>query len=303
MKFGVTLPTTSDLGDPGAFGALAQAAEGLGFDSVWVPDHIIIPAHPPAGYPYGKFHLESILESTTMLGTLVGATERISVGTNVLVLPLRDPLVLARQAATLDYVSGGRLILGIGVGWMREEFEALGVDFDTRGVMTDEYIDVLRACWAADPVRFDGAFVEFDDLRFLPLPTTPGGPPIYVGGHSPPALRRVGRQGDGWNAWRLTFDEISEAWEQIAAVAAETGRDASTIHVHLSEAVRLDAHRLPASRRHFHGDAEQIAGDIAYAEMLGVATLGLILKPGTPPDQLIDGMSLFASEFMADDPN
>src|SRR5438067_8433937 len=179
LPIGCTLPTSGAAADPAALGALAQTAEELGFDSVWISDHVVVPQQISSAYPYsadGRFPTEptqAYLEPLATLGFLAGVTRRVRLGVAVLILPYRHPLLTAKMIATLDNLSGGRLDLGIGVGWMREEFEALGVGADIyehRGSATDEQVRILRTVWTQEVAGFEGRFYRFAPVGAHPHP-------------------------------------------------------------------------------------------------------------------------------------
>jgi probable F420-dependent oxidoreductase len=198
MKFGIHLPQFGRAAGPETIRKAAIEAEQQGYDDIWVSDHLAIPVdapYPPTAYIY---------EPLVSLTWAAAATTRVGLGTSVLVLPMRHPLVLAKMLATLDLMSGGRLIVGAAVGWLEAEFDALGVPFDERGKRSDETIAMLRACWTEDPVTLEGERVaaSFKAMRTLPQPARPI--PIWVGGHGEPAFRRAVRHGDGWHGSRKT---------------------------------------------------------------------------------------------------
>lgn len=190
IDIGIALPTYLETASPTVVREAALMAEDLGYSSVWVPDHVLVPAHT---HPY-----ESILEAVSTLSWVAGFTKRVRLGLSTLVLPQRDPVLVAKQLATLDYVSEGRVIVGIGAGWVREEFNYLGADFNARGRVMDADIGVLRALWSgASDVEIPGRVIR--GASFLPLPAQHSGPQIWIGGSSRPALRRAARLGDGWH--------------------------------------------------------------------------------------------------------
>lgn len=190
MKFGVQLPHFGPRASAAGAVAAATRVEELGFDSVWTGDHVVYPADLVERF--GAQYSESV----TTLAFAAARTRRVRVGTCVLVLPYRNPLVLSKQLATLDVLSGGRLTVGVGAGWLPEEFRALGAAFAERGAMTDEAIRIMRALWSEDRARFSGRFFEFGDLLFAPRPLRP--PPVWVGGASARSMRRAAELGDGW---------------------------------------------------------------------------------------------------------
>lgn len=213
----------------------ARAAEDLGYDSVWGSDHVVFPASFESKYPYsetGAFPLPGTVpwvEEVTALAFVAGATSRVRLGTSILVLPYRNPVMNAKTLAAVDVLSSGRLICGVGAGWMREEAEAMGMPFDDRGVRTDEHIEILKALWTQDEATYKGKYYNVPPVRSAPRPLQKPHPPIWVGGHEPAALRRAARYGDGWHAYRLRADEVAEKSAYIRKKAREYGRDANSI--------------------------------------------------------------------------
>lgn len=199
MRFGIHLPQYGRAAGPEALTRAARQAEELGFADVWVSDHLAV----PTGAPYPPAFL---FEPVVTLSWAAAATSRIGLGTSVLVLPYRHPLHLAKELASLDVLSGGRLVVGAAAGWLRGEFEALGVPFAERGARADEAIDALRACWEQRPVSFDGPTVTLHDLQVLPQPGRRI--PIWVGGVSPAALERAVLRGDGWHGNTADIAEL-----------------------------------------------------------------------------------------------
>lgn len=228
---GLKIPTVGPLTlDPG-LRAMASEAEGAGAGAVWVSDHIVMTEQTESHYPYatsGKVTWDAdapFADSLTACAWLAASSTRISVGPAVLILPLRDPIQLAKTAATIDWLSGGRLLLGVGTGWYAEEFVALGRDFRTRGPRTNEAIEVLRACWTGRPPEFEGQFfrIEPGTLCF-PRPVAPGGIPVMVGGMGRLARERAARLGDGWLAltrWDvLDIDDLARKLEHVQQLRA-----------------------------------------------------------------------------------
>jgi len=233
MKFGIAFANILTFTDRDGLVTLAQGAESSGFESLWTVEHVIYPEGYESAYPYdpsGKMAMDS---STPMpdpllwLAFVAAATDTLRLATGILILPQRNPLVLAKEVATLDHLSGGRVDLGIGVGWLEEEFDALGVPFAGRGARTDEYIEVLRALWDGDHASHHGEFVSFDDVSSNPKPTN-GRVPIHIGGHSRQAAERAGRLGDGFFPARGDIGELVDIVRQTAAAA---GRDPEAIEI------------------------------------------------------------------------
>jgi probable F420-dependent oxidoreductase len=214
MQFGIALPNFGRLGTRQALVEIACAAEDLGYASVWTTDHVMMARGQDE--PYG-----SILEAFVALSWAAAVTERVQLGTSVIVVPLRQPVLLAKQAATLDYLSGGRLILGVGAGWNEREFGFLGMPFDNRGRRFNEAIRAMRELWTAADPSFEGEFVQFKDVLFGPKPAQPGGPPIWLGGSTPAALRRAARLCDGWQPVGATPEQVAAGLRTIREQAGQ----------------------------------------------------------------------------------
>jgi probable F420-dependent oxidoreductase len=216
--------------------AFARRAEALGYDSLWVSDHVVLPWRIASRYPYnatGDFPLppsSDFLEPLTALALVAGVTERIALGTSVLVLPHRHPVLAAKMLATLDHLAPGRVICGAGVGWMREEIELLGAPYSRRGAWSDEAIRVMRACWTDERAAFAGEFFRFDPVGCRPRPAH-GTIPIWVGGHTDRAFRRVVDLGDGWHAAFPTHAELARALPRLRDACAKAGRDPATLTI------------------------------------------------------------------------
>jgi probable F420-dependent oxidoreductase len=202
LILGVNLPNYSSLGNRESMIAIAQSAEELGYSSLWTSDHILIPKNRPE--PFG-----TVLETFTTLAYLAARTQTIRLGTGILVLPQRDPLLAAKQAATIHHLSAGRFMLGIGVGYITEEYSFLRADFGRRGQLADEYIQAIRVLFESDHPEYHGQHINFSQVLFSPRPTPP--PPIVVGGSSAAALKRAATLGDGWYGLRLSPDAARAA--------------------------------------------------------------------------------------------
>ena len=220
MRFGISLPNYGRLDLHDALPRVARAAEAAGYASVWVSDHVLVPQR--FGPVFGR-----TIEPMLALGYLAGATTRVRLGTSIIILPQRDPILLAKQAAGIDQLSSGRLDLGVGVGWMQAQFAYFRADYRRRGRMADEYIRVMRELWTDDPCEFHGEFINYDDAYLEPKPVQPGGPPIHVGGASPAALRRVADLGDAWHASGLGVDEFAAKAAQLRELPGGQGKPVS----------------------------------------------------------------------------
>ncbi|HTU36535.1 MAG TPA: LLM class F420-dependent oxidoreductase [Acidimicrobiales bacterium] len=235
--------STADFADPGWIGPFAQDLERLGFESLVLPEHVVLAVDYTSRYPYSKSgrvplpHDCVIPDPLDTLAYVAGVTTTLGLATGLLVLPMHNPLMLAKRAATVDRLSGGRLRLGVGLGWLREEIEAGGVDFASRGARADEAIDAIRALWRADPetgARFDGRHFSFSGVQSFPRPVRAGGVPIEVGGTTRVAIRRAATRGDGWLSLGLRGDDLAAALRLLTDEATAAGRDATTVEVTLS---------------------------------------------------------------------
>ena len=217
MEFGILVPNYGKFASREAMARVSTAAEELGYDAIWVAERLLVPI--PANQGWSQIN-PTAYEPLIALSYLAAITRRVKLGTNIVIAPFRNPLVLARQAAALDQLSGGRLILGLGLGWMREEFEAVGIDMNERGRRTDEMIDLLRELWEKEKPSFSGRFTEFPPIQFEPKPLQKK-VLIWIGGVGDAALRRVVRCGDGWTPTELNLHELKE---RIAFLRAEAER-------------------------------------------------------------------------------
>jgi probable F420-dependent oxidoreductase len=242
VKFGIAYANTGEFGTGAGGVALARLAEDLGFESLWTVEHVVVPAGYQSTYPYSPTGRmpggedAPIPDPLTWLAFVAGATTTIRLATGILILPQRNPLVLAKEVATLDAMSGGRVELGVGVGWLREEFDALGVPWEARGARTDEYVDVLRRVWREEQTAYDGRFTQFAAIHSYPKPAQAGGPKIHIGGHTEAAARRAGRIGDGF----FPGADFRVLAPTMRAAAEEAGRDPDTIEITGSGAPKLE---------------------------------------------------------------
>ncbi len=233
MKFGMLFANIGLFGKPEVAAELGALCEEVGLESLWTVEHVVVPSGYASEYPYsgdGKMPGgdDAPMPDPLVWLTWVGAhTTTLRLATGILILPQRNPVVLAKEVATLDHLSGGRVILGIGVGWLKEEFDALGVPFAERAARTDEHVDVLRALWHGEAVDFDGAFTTLRGANSFPHPVQDS-VPIVVGGHTKAAARRAGRLGDGFFPGKGDWSEQEAA---MRAAAVDSGRDPDTIEI------------------------------------------------------------------------
>ena len=283
MDIGIAIPSVGPLGEREIVLDVIRHAEAQGFHSVWTQDHIAFPKVRESVYPYPETTTELAfspgmdwLDPVAVMGFAAGATERLVIGTSVLVLPYRNPVVLAAELASLDRLSEGRIVLGIGSGWMDEEFAAVGVPKKERGARTDEAIELLRALWSAtDHISFDGRFTQLEDVVLASHPSRPGGPPIWIGGNTEPALRRTGRLGDGWLGFEIFVDAVREKREAIARAAEEAGRDPADITLSVRRGILppFEVSNFLPERRSLAGTPEEVAAELRAYEAEGVTLM------------------------------
>jgi probable F420-dependent oxidoreductase len=267
--------------------AVAAAADSGGFATLWAGEHVVMVDRSASRYPYSDDGVIGVpaeadwLDPIITLGFAAAASSRIGVATGVLLLPEHNPVVVAKQAASLDRLSGGRLTLGVGVGWSKEEFAALGVPFEHRAARTAEYVSAMRTLWRDDVASFDGKFVDFDAIRVNPKPVRDRRIPVVVGGNSDAALRRVAAWGDGWYGFNL--DGVAEVRERVATLeqlCAESGRDRSQLR--LSVALRSPS-----------------VGDIDALNEVGADELVLVEAPPDRADAAAEWVSALADQWMS----
>ena len=291
MKYGIMLPSRGDLARPENIIPIAQKAEELGFAVMMFPDHIVLPNDVDSPYPYthsGVFpgtDNNEAMEQLTVLSFLAGQTESIRLVTSVMIVPHRPPVLTAKILSTIDVLSNGRVTVGVGVGWLRKEFEALQTPpFEERGAVTDEYIRIFKELWTSDSPSFAGDYCSVSDLSFLPKPVQKPHPPIWVGGESRRAMRRAAELGDGWQPIGTNTrhpladpEQLAAAMTRLDRYVEQAGRPRGSVEV----ICRMHGYRLEtneggadsAERPAFAGSPAQIASDIRRYEDMGVSHL------------------------------
>jgi probable F420-dependent oxidoreductase len=235
MKIGIAGANLPPLTEREPAMAFAQLAEAAGVESIWTYEHIVVPAEYRSTYPYsddGRMPVEGsgLADALDWIAFLAGVTERIMFGTGMLILPEHNPIMVAKRAATIDRLSGGRLLLGVGVGWMKEEFDALGVPWSHRGPRMDEYIEVMRLLWSGEQTTFDGTFIRLDRIGCLPTPIQAPGIPIVIGGHTDAAAARAGRIGDGFYP-AASPERVADLLRTLRRSAADNGRNPAAVEI------------------------------------------------------------------------
>ena len=281
MEIGVSIPRLPD--GPG-LKEFVQKAEELGFESVLVGDHVVLPTGGTTQYPYtpsGGFSRppdEPFLETMTLLGYLAAYTSRIKLGTTVLILPYRNPVVQAKMFASLDVLSEGRIICGVGVGWLEKEFETLGLDYADRGPMTDEFLEIFKVLWTESEPEYHGKHYQFDGIQFYPKPVQQPHIPIWVGGHTRAALRRTAKYGDCWHTTRQTPEFVAGHIPYLKQQVERQGRDPADVTVSLKRSLHFTDIGLPEASNERSGGAlvgptQEVIDDLHACHEIGIDQL------------------------------
>lgn len=307
MRYGYYLPTRGPLSEPNTIGEMVSQGESMGFATIVIADHIVFPTKVNSPYPYtvdGGFPGQGdALEQLSLMSFVAALTTHSRLVTSVMILPHRNPLTTAKILATVDVLSQGRVTVGVGVGWMREEFEALdAADFDKRGAVSNEYLEIFKKCWTQDPVSHEGEFYAFKELRCVPHPVQRPHPPIWIGGHSRPALRRAAKYGDGWHpvgataASPLPPVEFAKLLDELKGMTEAEGRSFDDLFISL-KAPSYDPGVTPAGfdRLPFSGAPDQVIEDIKAYEALGVEEVIFDFRAATYAETL-ERMDHFMSE-------
>lgn len=282
MKFGISIIVRGDDATPDTFAKMGETAEAQAWDCLWASDHLIMPAMKTSRYPgRADGQLPAAWKRTyyqpfSVLNFLAAQTRSVRLGLSVLILPMRNPAEVAAQIAEMDQLSRGRVNFGVGVGWYREEFEALGYDFSNRGRRTDDGLEIVRALWHQEKTTVDGPYYRFTDVEMGPKPLQQPHPPIYIGGHTPGALARVARFGDVWHPYRMSSQDLDHARPKLREALQEAGRES---------------------------EGFPIAPKIPLTFQDGPATAGQAGSEGRPQD-IVDGLKRYvdagATEFCFD---
>lgn len=284
LKVGVVLPTYRRLASAANIRRAAELSESLGFDSVWVTDHVVVPS--PSIEAFGP----TFFEAVSVMSYLAGITSRVQIGAAILIVPYRHPLVLAKMIATADELSGGRVIVGAGLGWLETESNLLGVPHRKRARIADECLAVMRACWEGEQPEFHGEFYDVAGFHFAPRPHGDRRLPVYIGGASTAALRRAARFGDGWIGDDQTFEELQVALGGLARELEAQGRTLGELEVAMRTGLQVVSDRtaitespsekgwksgefVTAGRTPFRGVREEVVADFRRAAELGVGHL------------------------------
>ena len=315
MKFGMSAPNRGAIATAENLKVIANTAENLGYDCMTISDHIVVPRTVDHNYPYsetGEFRWiaegnTDCMEQFALLAWLAAITSKIRLVTSVIVIPHRNPLFMAKALATVDVLSGGRLTVGCGAGWMAEEFAALNLPpFEARGRVTDEYIEAMKVAWTDPNPSFDGEFVKFDHIDMNPRPLQHPHPPIWIGGESMPAMRRTAAIGDAWYPFgsnpKFRMDKIETFTARLAKLhqhAEKIDRDPASIELAYNCAFHdsKEAQHVDGGRQSFTGSAQQRADDIGQFAAAGVSNIVVNVGAGDL-NAMLDRMEEFASNVM-----
>lgn len=294
MKIGFGLPTAGAWATPDAIAAIAQGAESLRYSSLWTFQRLLYalaPRNEYYGAPGGMWPeaFKRTLDPIVTLTLAAARTRTIRLGVSVLIVPFYEPIVLAKQLATLDYVCQGRLDVGLGTGWSLDEFEAVGASTARRGARADEFIRCLKTVWTQERVEFAGEFYRIPPCRVEPKPAQRPHPPILVGGYNDAVFRRAAEEGDGYTGGNIPIAEMATVVARVRAAAERAGRDPATFPIVCRGAFNLTPAPLGAGRRALWGSAEEIRDDVRRYAKAGVTEL--FLDPNFQPGgAILDGV-------------
>ena len=287
MKLGFILPNIGPVVSPESISRVAKRAEELGYDSLWVTERLIYPVQPQSPYPGtpdGSLPegFKTVIDPLHALTYAAAHTSRIALGTSVLVMSYRNPLLLAQSLTAVDVLSGGRLKLGMGQGWSKDEHDAIGVSMADRAARADEVIKVLKAIWTTDPVEFHGKFFQIPRSHIYPKPVQKPHPPIYLAAFSPAAMKRLATQADGWYPAGIPADGISQMMDGIRGMARDAGRNPSDLKMVVRADLHVSPEHLGEGRGIFSGSLDEVKSDIKATR--GAGADELFFDPTHSPD-------------------
>ena len=276
MKLGFALPNVGPVATAEAVSKVAQRAEALGYHSLWTIERILWPVNPQVPYPVtpdGKLPepYKHVLDPLDALTFAAAQTKKITLGTSVLDIPYYNPVLLARRLSTIDFLSNGRVRVGLGLGWSKDEMDATGADMKTRGARADEFLQVLKAIWTTNPAEFHGKFFQVPKSYIYPKPVQKPHPPIYLAAFAPPALKRLATMADGWNPVAIPAAGMAQMFDQIKQMAKDAGRDPSSLAMVVRANLELTDQPLGKERMIFSGTVDQVAEDVEACAGIGAS--------------------------------
>ena len=287
MKLGFNLPQIGRAASPDAIVSVAKRAEELGYDSLWVTERLLYPVEPQTPYmgsPDGSLPeaYKIVIDPLHALTLAAAHTSRIRLGTSILDMPYYNPVLLARSLTSVDVISNGRLLVGFGQGWSKDEHDAVGVSMKNRGARADEFVQVLKAIWTTDPVEFKGAFFQIPKSFIQPKPVQKPHPPIYLAAYSPGGMKRVATMADGWLPAGTPIDATTQMMEGMRGMASQAGRNPDDIKLVIRANLVITGEPLGDDRWIFSGSQDQIKSDIQATRDIG--TDELHFDPSFSPD-------------------
>jgi probable F420-dependent oxidoreductase len=272
MRVGYALPQVGAAAGPEAVSAVAKEAEAMGFDDLWVLDRLLVPTAPEVPYPVGDGTIppqyQTALDPMATLNFVAGQTSRIRLGTSIINVPWYNPVLLARQFTSLDVLSGGRAIVGLGIGWSTEEYRAAGVPWEERGKRANESLEAMTAIWTSDPVEYTGSSFAIAKSTIGPKPVQKPHPPIYMAAYVPPALRRIAKYADGWFPVGIPIAALPEMFGGLKDMTKAEGRDPDALDLVVRANVEVSETPISGERQEFTGTLEQIAEDVAATKRI-----------------------------------
>jgi probable F420-dependent oxidoreductase len=280
MKIGFGLPNVGPVGSAESIAKVAQRAQALGYDSLWTIERLLWPVKPQTPYPVTPDGMlppqyRHVLDPLDTLTFAAAHTSTVALGTSVLDIPYYNPVTLARRLTTIDILSNGRLRVGLGLGWSKDEMDATGADMTKRGAMADEFLQVLKAIWTTNPAEFHGKYYTLPKSYLDQRPVQKPHPPIYMAAFAPPALKRLATMADGWNPVAIPIDGMAQMFATIQQMAKDAGRNPSVLAMVVRANLEITKDPLPAGRFIFSGNQEQIKEDIAACRRIGAHELFL----------------------------
>lgn len=306
MNFGIVLPNLGPLATTESMVAIAQHAESLGFADLWTSDHVVLPIESESSYPYvraANVRLDPhypVIDPMIALAGLATCTSRIGLGVSVYLAALRNPIVAAKLVASLDQLSGGRVRLGVGAGWIREEYETFGIDFSDRGKVLDEHLACMRELWTEAEPRYHGRYYQVENIGFEPKPVQ-ARLPLWIGGNSGPARARAAKLGDGWHVIDVPLDELERGVQDLRRRIHEAGRNQDDVTVSVRSQVSV-TRTSPSDEERFAplvGTREEIIRDLRRMQEMGVGHVALWpAGQGHSTESYLAELDLFAKELI-----
>jgi len=303
MRIGFALPNVGPISTPDNIRSVAQRAEALGYSSLWTIERLLYPVKPQTPYPASPDGslpepYRFVLDPLDALTYAAAHTRKIALGTSVLDIPYYNPVLLARRLSTIDYLSDGRLIVGLGLGWSKDEMDATGARMEERGARADEFIDIIKTIWTKEPAEYHGKFYQLPRSFINPKPVRKPHPPIFMAAFAPPALKRLARVANGWNPVGIPVEGMAQMFATIQQMVKEEGRDPSLLEMIVRANLHITHDPLPEGRFIFSGTFEQVVKDVAGCKSIGAHEV--VFDPTfTPNGQELSTWNALLEKFSA----